>query len=142
MARYNKSHGLRNTKLYNIWNSMLGRCNRPSQDSYRIYGAKGIKVCKEWHNFVNFYADMGNSYKDGLSLDRIDNSKGYYKENCRWVTVKEQARNTSRTRWITIDGVTKNLSAWIEDSGLKSSTVRQRYYVLKWDIKRSLGIGG
>lgn len=72
---------------------MLRRCNNPSQQNYARYGAKGIKVCPEWHDFQNFYADMGVK-PEGLTLDRLDPTKGYYKDNCRWATVKEQ--NDSR----------------------------------------------
>lgn len=138
----NRTHGMRRTKIYKIWDSMLCRCKYPSQDNYKLYGGRGIKVCSRWLKFIDFYEDMGDTYKEGLSLDRIDNEKGYFKENCRWVTAKEQARNTRRTKYFTIDGVTKNLSAWIEDSKVKSSTVRQRYYVYGWSIEKALGIGG
>lgn len=114
------------------------RCTKPSQDSYKYYGAKGIKVCSRWKSFENFYTDMGDTYEDGLSIDRIDVNQDYSPENCRWATPKEQARNTTRTRYFTINGVTKNLSAWIEESVVKSSTVRQRLYVMGWSIEEAL----
>lgn len=136
------TNDLSRKRIYTLWNAMLGRCYRPSQTSYRLYGGKGIGVCDRWRKFENFYADMRLSYREGLSLDRVDNTKNYSPGNCRWATNKEQSRNTSRNRFITIDNKTQTLSAWIEERGVKSSTVRQRYYVYKWDIGRALGMGG
>lgn len=128
-------------KLYLAWMNMRRRCNgdKHIKDSQH-YVERGITYSESWKSFDNFYKDMASTYKEGLSLDRIDNNKGYSKENCRWATAKEQSNNTSRNRKITIGGITRNLSQWIEASGLKSSTVRQRFYVYKWPIEKSLGL--
>lgn len=92
-----KKHGLATTKIYHIFWGMLNRCYKETNSAYEYYGGKGIKVCEEWNGFdkfMNFYEwAMGNGYKEGLQLDRIDNDKDYCPENCRWVTAEENARN-------------------------------------------------
>lgn len=80
-------------RMYQIWNAMIQRCHNPKVGSYERYGAKGIIVSEEWQDFEVFYADMKESHKEGLSIDRVDNSKGYSKENCKWSTRHEQSIN-------------------------------------------------
>jgi hypothetical protein len=84
--------------FYTIWISMRRRCNEPNSASYKYYGGKGISVSDAWCHFHNFKADMWSTYTLGASLDRIDNSLGYFAKNCRWVTLIEQKRNTSTTK--------------------------------------------
>lgn len=133
-----ETHGMSKTKIYALWNSMNMRCTKPSQWAYKHYGGRGIKVCDRWKTFENFYEDMGKNYKPGLSIERIDVNGNYEPSNCCWVTRKEQMRNRTDTTFFTINGIRKNLSAWIEDAAVGSSTVRQRYYVYKWSIEESL----
>lgn len=84
-------------KAYISWNNMISRCLNPSTPCYEHYGGRGITVCKEWLKFENFLSDMGER-PIGLSLDRIDNSRGYYPRNCRWINQREQTNNTRKNR--------------------------------------------
>lgn len=84
---------------YNSWRAMKERCYGKKYWARKHYSGKGITVCDRWRigpdGFANFLADMGDR-PDGMSLDRIDNSKGYCPENCRWADQKQQVRNSSR----------------------------------------------
>lgn len=99
-----RTHGMSQTAIYMVWKGMKNRCENVNNVNYPDYGQRGIKVCYRWKRFENFYADMGINYKEclGLSLDRIDNNKGYSKENCRWSTAKQQANNRRNSHCISI----------------------------------------
>lgn len=85
-------HGHYGSRTYRTWNMMLQRCLNKKNDHYADYGGRGISVCERWRKFENFLEDMGKRPKD-TTLDRVDNSKGYFLENCRWASQKEQTRN-------------------------------------------------
>lgn len=96
-------HNMTHTKTYSTWEHIIQRCTNPNNDNWHKYGSRGITVCDEWLLFKNFLKDMGER-PENTSLDRIDNNKGYYKENCRWADVKTQARNTRKNK-LTIEKV-------------------------------------
>lgn len=88
------SHGMSRTRIYRAWSNMKVRCYKKRFIGYKDYGGRGIRVCDRWKDsFENFWEDMNVSYRDNLTLDRIDNDKGYSKENCKWATTKEQNNN-------------------------------------------------
>lgn len=136
----NTKHGKSNSRLFTIWNSMKERCYNVNQKSYKHYGQRGIKVCDEWLNDFQAFYDwaMSHGYNRGLTIDRIDVNKNYSPDNCRWATTKQQNRNTTRNRLITINGDTRCLSDWCELLGLKYKRVHNRLNKHHWSIERAL----
>lgn len=119
------AHGLTNTRTWRAWRSMRKRCLDPKSIGWANYGGRGIAFCERWSGFVNFLADMGEC-PDGLSLDRIDNAKGYEPSNCRWATPKEQANNTRSVRLVELDGELVSVSEAARRCCIRRATLRWR----------------
>ena len=102
----NKTHGLSNTRLYDIWCGMKARCFNEKSKSYSIYGGRGITVCNEWkEDFISFYEwSLANGYSDDLSIDRIDADGDYEPSNCRWTDKRTQSINKRNTIYIELFG--------------------------------------
>ena len=137
-----KTHGLSHHRIYKIWTGMIERCENPNNDAYVRYGGRGIDVCSEWRDsFMRFYEwAIGSGYADGLTIDRVDNDKGYSSDNCRWATYREQANNMRTNLLLTHKGNTHTLSEWSEISGVKPSTIRKRVVELGWSIEDAIFI--
>lgn len=120
-----KTHGKAKTSTYTIWSQIIQRCENKNSPAYKNYGGRGIIVCKEWHSFENFIRDMGERPK-GMSIDRIDNSAGYDKNNCRWATREEQSRNRRNNINITYKGTTMCMNEWARETGLHRITISRR----------------
>ena len=90
-------HGKSKTKIHNAWYNMMHRCYNASNKHYYNYGGRGIYVCERWHDFNNFYEDLGD-VPEGLTLDRINNNDGYNIENVRWATMKQQRQNQRKSK--------------------------------------------
>ena len=132
-------HNLSHSRIYNIWKRMRQRCNLISHPAYPQYGGAGIKVCAEWDNldngFINFYNwSLANGYSDELfvsgrgkySIDRIDGTKGYSPDNCRWATAVEQNFNRKTNNWVMLNGETKSIYQWIRQIGISRHFVYSR----------------
>ena len=119
------------------WVAFRVRCNRKSLWNYERYGGAGITYDKKWDDFDLFLNDMGER-PDGKTLDRIDPTKGYFKENCRWATPSEQQRNRKNCLKITYNGVTKTSAEWSLDLGLAKGTVWMRVVKLNWPIEKAV----
>ena len=124
-----KTHGLSDNPLYKVWANMNERCTNASLNNYKRYGGRGIKVCEEWSADVSKFIEwsMENGYRNGLSIDRIDNDKDYEPSNCKWSTRKEQARNTSTNVFIDFGGKNMTIAEWSEKLGIKYDVLYKRY---------------
>ena len=92
-------HGATDSRLYQIWQTMRQRCEKTYSGRYSTYGQRGIKVCREWWTFAGFKQwALQNEYKEHLTIERIDNRKGYYSFNCRWATRSEQAQHKRKRK--------------------------------------------
>lgn len=137
MIKHRKS----NTKLYKVYHHIKDRCYNKNDKRYKDYGERGIYMCSEWlDDFMNFYNwSMNNGYNDNLTIDRIDNNKGYSPNNCRWVDRKTQQQNRRNCIYYTINGETHCLKEWCEILNLNYSTVQVRVY-RGWDVKKALEV--
>lgn len=124
---YNRIHGGKGTRLYEIWRQMIYRCEKTKHQAYSKYGGRGITVCSEWHDFTNFRNwSISNGYDDTKSIDRIDNDSGYCPENCRWTNAKTQMNNRSNTPHYQFNGQNLTISEWAEKTGISRSTIYGR----------------
>lgn len=138
----NFKHGLARTKLDSVFNGMIQRCENPKLHNYANYGGKGIAVCAEWRNdrAAFFKWALQNGYAEGLTIDRIEASKDYSPDNCRWVTYDVQQSNKSNFRLLTLNGKTLNLSAWGKEIGVQEATLRARLES-GWSVEKALTTG-
>lgn len=122
-------------RIYKIWEGMRERCNRENHVRYDKYGGRGIKVRDEWNDYLPFAKwAINNGYSKELSLDRIDNDKGYSPDNCRWVTMNEQQNNRSNNRIVEYDGIKYTLSELARMGGMNKTTLRERLNS-NWSVK-------
>jgi hypothetical protein len=120
------THGMCYTPTFRSWGMMLNRCRNPKADNFKHYGGRGITVCERWLKFENFLVDMGER-PEGTSLDRYPDTNGNYETgNCRWTSMRNQARNKRSCRFVTHEGQTKTVVEWAEILGIKASAIYAR----------------
>lgn len=123
----NLTHGLRYHVLYSVWTNIKTRCYNRNSDHYKDYGGRGIVMCDRWLIFDNFYNDVIDSYKEGLTLDRYLNNDGNYEPtNFRWATIGEQNRNTRKNVYLVYNGVTKTQSELSRELGVS------QHFIIYW----------
>lgn len=117
-------------RIMKIFQKMKERCYNQRDISYKNYGARGIKICKEWLNDYNkFYEwSINNGYKNNLSIDRIDTNKNYCPQNCRWATRLEQARNKRNSAFFEYNGIRWCLSEWADYLGITEKLLWQKIH--------------
>ena len=126
-AEVKTKHGLYGTPEYHTWEAIKARCHNPRDKGFHRYGGAGILVCDEWlHSFEAFFRDMGKRPSLSHSIDRIDNSLGYSKSNCRWATKREQANNRKTNRILELDGERMSITEWGRKLGISGITIRSR----------------
>jgi len=132
-----KKHWMTWTRIYNIWKWIKSRCNFKWWLQYKDWWWRWIIYDWMWEKFENFYEDMGPTYKEWLTIDRVNNDWNYCKNNCIWTTQKEQCRNTRKNRLITFKWKTKTVAEWSEITGIYNMTI---YYRLNqwWPVEKIL----
>ena len=133
----NTKHNLSKSRIYRIWFDMVRRCTDDRRPKYKDYGGRGILVADEWLDFENFLKDIGMPENESLSLDRIDNNKGYNKINCRWADIKTQANNRRNNSIHIINGETLTMSQISEKFNIRYTTLRSRLY-RGWKIEDAI----
>ena len=137
-APHNKRHNMTKTRIYKTWSAMKRRCHNPHDTSYYRYGGKGIEICDEWNNFDNFYAwAISNGYSDNLTIDRIDNQKGYQPDNCRWATQKVQANNKTNNHKVCYKDKYYTIAQLSDMFNIPYKKLWKRIK-LNWDIEKAV----
>jgi len=117
-------HYMTNTRFYRIWFHMKFRATDPRSPNFHNYGPHtGRGMCKDWASFDSFYRDMFTTYSDDLTLERVDNTKGYSKENCRWATNMEQQANKRNNRTVRYRGEDMHLAEFCRQAGVTRAAI-------------------
>jgi len=119
-------HGMSKTRPYKIWQGMKTRCTNKKQPNYERYGNRMIDYDQKWETFEGFWEDMKPQYQDGLTIERIDNSKGYSKDNCTWVTPHEQNMNMRTNVFINYNGLDYTVDDIVKMTGFPRSMIYRR----------------
>jgi len=130
--------------LYDIHRQMKLRCYDSTSKHYKNYGLRGIRICDEWigddglDNFRKWAFESG--YHKGLTIDRIDNSKNYSPDNCRWVDMKTQSNNKRNNVYLELNGRTQTLTQWCEEYNVPFARTEARLMKMGWSLEEALTI--
>ena len=144
--RHGACVGRKQTPEWRAWRDMLTRATNPNILHAKHYVGRGIGVCDEWNyggdgdGFVRFLAHIGPKPAPRMTVDRIDNDRGYEPGNVRWATYSEQGVNKTNNRMIPVDGNLVPLAVAAEMVGIKASIIVQRIDKLGWSIERALSV--
>ncbi len=138
LIKRNTSHGKSGLSEYKIWQLIKERTLNKNNPGYENYGGRGIRLCKRWMKFENFFKDMGPRPSKNHSIDRINNDGDYKPSNCRWADSLQQANNTRLNRNITFNSKTMTLSEWSRHTGILIQTICNRLNRQNWSIERAL----
>ena len=126
-------------RLRGIWEGIKRRCLNEKCSCFNRYGGRGITICDEWLDFNKFAKwALSNGYRKDLTIDRIDNNKGYEPSNCRWITTKEQQFNKRNNKRFFHDGKNLTLPEWSEILHISLDTLVSRIYTRGWNVERAL----
>ena len=127
-----------NDGLYEIWHGIVRRCHDPRRKDYHKYGGRGIRVCEEWRGTAAIHSwtregykafeewALSHGWKEGMTLDRMNNNSGYRPNNCRWISKKAQAYNRKTNIYISAKGQTKTLTQWANETGIPDYVICKR----------------
>lgn len=135
-----RGNRLNDERLYRTWKRMRMRCNNPNFHQSKDYGDRGIKVCEEWSDYLNFKKwALCNGYSEKLSIDRIDNNGDYSPQNCRWATSEQQSNNQRSNVLLTYKGETKTAAQWAKEIGITKSSMYHRLH-RGWTVEEIITI--
>lgn len=126
--------------LWSRWNNIKRRCRNETDARYHQYGGRGIKICVEWLESFDNFAEwaLANGYEENLTLERIDVNGDYCPENCKWITLQEQAFNKQDTKWVDYNGEHIQLMLLCERLGVSYDTIHDRIYKRGWSVEKAL----
>jgi len=126
LSEKNSTHGLSKTKIYKTWKGMRQRCLNPECPVYENYGGRGITISQDWSRFENFFRDMRDTWFEGATIERIDNSMGYFRDNCKWIVREEQSKNRRGVTLIDTPWGRIPVGAAARKAGLSNGTLWHR----------------
>lgn len=134
-------HGLAFHPFYSVWAGIINRCENPDFLRHETWGGRGIRICDEWRHdfpaFLSHISGLAHYAEQGYSIDRIDNSKGYFPGNIRFATPVEQGQNTRRNHLLTYNNKTQCIAAWAKELGIHRSIIHNRLRG-GWSVERAL----
>ena len=132
-------HGLSGTRLYWIWYGMKDRVVNENNNAYNYYGGRGIKLCEQWFDYINFYNwAINNGYQENLTIERKDTNGDYCPENCKWSTMKEQSLNKRNTHLLEFNGKIQSVKEWSEELNIPYDVLISRINKHGWSTEKAL----